>query len=239
MASILALIPARGGSKGIPNKNLALLGGKPLLAWTVLAAKQVKSIERVVVTTDSLEIASAASEYQAETPFIRPAELALDDTPGMAPLVHAIQWLEEHQNYRPEYVMCLQPTSPLRSASDIETAIEIVLAKNADGVVSVAPVKQHPEWMKKIDAEGRLQDYLTSEHLAIRRQDLSATYALNGAIYMARRHIVLEKLTWYTHETYAYIMPSERSIDIDTPWDLRLADMILRDQENNANHRHL
>ncbi len=238
MSSILVIIPARGGSKGISNKNISSLGGKPLLAWTILAAKQVNSIARIVVTTDSPDIAEVAKEYQAEVPFLRPRELALDDTPGMAPLIHAIRWLEEHQNYRPEYVMCLQPTSPLRSARDIETAIEIALEKDADGVVSVAPVKQHPEWMKQVDAEGRLQDYLASEQLAIRRQDLSAIYALNGAIYMARRHIVLEKMTWYTHETYAYVMPTERSIDIDTPWDLHLADMILRDRENDATDRH-
>lgn len=231
MTSVLALIPARGGSKGLPNKNIARVGGKPLIAWTILAAQQVKSVDRIVVTTDSPEIARIARDYQAEIPFLRPPELALDDTPGMAPILHAIQWLETNQNYCPDYVMCLQPTSPLRSSQDIEAAIQLALDKNADSVVSVSHVKQHPQWMKGVDAEGRMVDYIPAADLITRRQDLSPVYALNGAIYLTRRNILLEKKTWYTLETYAYIMLPEHSIDIDTPWDLYLINLLFQNQE--------
>lgn len=230
MASILALIPARGGSKGIPHKNIAQIGGKPLIAWTILAAQRAGVLDRVVVSTDDSAIAQVAQDYQAEVPFLRPPELALDDTPGMLPILHAIRWLEEHQNYKPDFVMCLQPTSPLRNAKDIEAAVRLMDEKSADGVVSVAPVKQHPGWMKLVDADGRMSDYLSANEIAARRQDLLALYALNGAIYITRRGILLEKETWYTPATYAYKMPPERSVDIDSPWDLFLADMILRTQ---------
>ncbi|MBC8331869.1 MAG: acylneuraminate cytidylyltransferase family protein [Anaerolineae bacterium] len=231
MISVLALIPARGGSKGVPNKNIARVGGKPLVAWTILAAKQVRSVDRIVVTTDSPEIARVARDYQAEVPFIRPPELALDDTPGMPPILHAIQWLETNQSYCPDYIMCLQPTSPLRSSQDIDAVIRIALDKDADSIVSVSSVQQHPQWMKYVDAEGRMADYFPAADLIMRRQDLPPVYALNGAIYLTRRNILLEKETWYAPETYAYIMPPERSIDIDTSWDLYLTNLLLLNQE--------
>ncbi len=227
MNEVLAIVPARGGSRGIPNKNIALVGGQPLIYWTIAAARAAASIQRIVVSTDSPAIAEVARRCGAETPFLRPPELAQDDTPGLAPILHAIRWLAEHEGYRPEWVICLQPTSPLRTAGDIEAAVELARRKRADAVVSVAPLGHHPYWIKQVDEEGRLHDFLTGDHPSDRRQDAPPVYVLNGAIYLARRDVLLERETWYTGQTYACVMPLERSLDVDTPWDLHLADLIL------------
>ena len=232
---VVAIIPARGGSKGIPHKNITLLAGKPLIAWTIQAAQSSLRMNRIIVSTDDNEIALIAKQNGAEVPFMRPAELAEDDTPGMAPILHAVKWLEKNEGYLPDLVMCLQPTSPLRSSEDIDAAIELAVQKNADAVVSVMPVDHHPDWMRCVDTDGRLSDFCTTERPATRRQDLPPVYALNGAIYLGCRKVLLEQESWYTDKTFAYIMPPERSLDIDTQWHLRLADLILKDKMNHEN----
>ena len=226
---MLAVIPARGGSKSIPLKNLAVVGGQPLIAWTIKAAREASPVDRIVVTTDSTEIAEVARQCGAEVPFLRPASLAADDTPGIEPILHAVNWLGDHKQYGPELVMTLQPTSPLRTAADIEAAVELVCETDADAVVSVSLVKHHPSWMKCLDKEGRMTDFLADQPPVHRRQDLSPVYALNGAVYLARREVLLEQKTWFTVPTVAYIMPPDRSLDVDGPWDLHLADLILKD----------
>ena len=228
MQHILALIPARAGSKGIPGKNLALVAGKPLLAWTVEAARRSTHCTRLVVTTDSDEIAAVANRCGAETPFRRPQHLAADSTPGIAPVLHALTWLEVEENYRPECIVMLQPTSPLRTAEDVDAAVELATARAADAVVSVTPAEHHPFWMKRLSEDGRMSDFMSSDVPVVRRQDLPPVYALNGAIYLARRDVLVERENWYTEHTYGYVMPAERSLDIDTPWDLRLADLLLQ-----------
>jgi N-acylneuraminate cytidylyltransferase/CMP-N,N'-diacetyllegionaminic acid synthase len=225
------LIPARGGSKSIPEKNIAQVGGKPLIAWTILAACAAPGIERVVVSTDSPRIAQVAAEYGAEVPFLRPAELAQDDTPSMDVLVHALFWLEQEQAYLPDYVALLQPTSPLRTATDISTAIRLAREKNASCVIGVCPVSQHPFWMQTISQDGLLLPYLQTEKIT-RRQDLPSLFVPNGAIYLAQREWILEKRSFYSDQIYAYVMPPERSIDIDEPWELKLVDLILQNQDN-------
>lgn len=226
----LAIIPARAGSKGIRNKNIAQVEGKPLIFYSIFEALHSKNINRVIVSTDSKEIAAIAENFGADVPFLRPPELARDDTPGIVPILHAVRWLEEHENFRPDFVMCLQPSCPLRTREDIDNAVRIAIEKNADAVVSVTPVKHHPYWMKVVDEEGQMTNFVCLEQPITRRQDLPPIYALNGAIYLARWEVLLERQTWYTEHTYAYIMPPERSLDIDTPWDLYLADLILRDR---------
>lgn len=206
------------------------VGGRPLVAWTISAAHGANNTDRVVVTTDAEAIANMARECGAEVPFLRPVELAQDDTPGIVPILHAVRWLEQYEKYQSEIVVCLQPTSPLRTAGDIDAVIRLAREKKADAVVSVTPVIHHPFWMKQIDAEGHVSDFLLLEKPITRRQDLPPVYALNGAIYLAHREVLLEHQSWYTDHTYAYVMPPERSLDIDTPWDLYLADLILRDQ---------
>ena len=228
--SILAVIPARGGSKSIPHKNVVPVAGKPLIAWTIEVALKSPSLERVVVSTDDPEIAKIARQYGAESPFTRPIDLALDDTPSIDVVVHTIRWVEEHENYRPDFMMLLQPTSPLCITEDIEQVVQIALEKDGDGVVSVCIAHNHPYWTKRIAKDGTVVDYLPKAPKCTRRQGLPPAYALNGAIYLARREVLLNQKTFYTEKTYAYIMPQERSLDIDTPWDLYLADLILKDR---------
>jgi len=227
---ILGIIPARSGSKGIFNKNLALLANKPLIEYTIDAAIQSNSINRLIVSTDSPEIAAISQRCGAETPFLRPAEIAQDDTPGIEPVLHALEWLNVSERYEPNFVMLLQPTSPLRTAIDIQAAIQLAKDKNADAVVSVTPVKQHPYWMKAIGDEGTLKDFILEQPPNTRRQDLPPLYALNGAVYLARRPTLLNHRTFLGPRTFGYVMPPERSIDIDTPWDLHLADLIIRER---------
>ncbi|HEX6987968.1 MAG TPA: acylneuraminate cytidylyltransferase family protein [Bacillota bacterium] len=227
MLKVLAIIPARGGSRSIPRKNLALLDGKPLIAHTIAVARSVPEIDRIVVSTDSPDIAAAARRCGAETPFLRPAELARDDTPGIDPLIHAVQWLAQHEGYRPDYVLCLQPTSPLRNVGDIRQALRVAAERDAEAVVSVVPVKHHPYWTRRIEPDGRLVDFLPDNPEVARRQDLPPAYALNGAVYLMRYDILMQRRTWQTDRTYALVMPPERSIDIDTPLDLDLAALLL------------
>ncbi len=233
---ILGIIPARGGSKSIPLKNIVPIAGKPLIAYTIESATFADSIDRLIVSTDSDEIANIARINGAEVPFIRPSELAQDDTPGIDPILHALKWLDQHEAYHPDYVLVLQPTSPLRTTQDIEGIVQLALEQQAEAAVSVCPVHHHPLWTKKIDAEGKLMNLLTPDKKYTRRQDLPSAYALNGALYLSRRDVLIEKQTFYTEKTYAYVMSNERSIDIDTPWDLHLAELIIKDKIQRDKH---
>ena len=228
--SILTIIPARGGSKGIRDKSIAPINVRPMIAYSIQVALNSKVFDRVVVSTDSHKIAATARSLGVEVPFLRPKRLARDKTPGILPILHAIQWLEKNEGYRSDYVMCLQPTSPLRTVMDIKKAVALAEKRKADGVVSVSPVEHHPYWMKKVNRQGRMSDFMLLARAIARRQDLPSVYALNGAIYLARREILLNRKTWYTKRTYAYPMPRERSLDIDTPWDLHLAELILKEK---------
>lgn len=227
---VLAVIPARGGSKGVPRKNVRLLGGKPLVAWTIEAALAATQVDRVIVSTEDEDIAEIARRWGAEVPFQRPMEFAQDETPGIDPTLHALQWLETHEQYRPEYVLVLQPTSPLRTAGDIDAAIRLAQDRQADSVISVCPALHHPYWMKRLTADGRLVDWLSEQPRYERRQDLPPLYALDGAIFLGRTEVVLAQRSFYTDRTYAYVTPLERSLDIDTPWDLHVAELVLKNQ---------
>jgi N-acylneuraminate cytidylyltransferase/CMP-N,N'-diacetyllegionaminic acid synthase len=232
---LLAIIPARGGSKGIPHKNIAPVGGKPLIAWTIEAALTSGFVERCVVSTDDEQIAVAAMNVGADVPFLRPEKLARDDTPGIEPVLHAVQWLDEHEGYQPDYVMLLQPTSPLRSAKDIKAAIDLADVNNADSVISICEVSYHPYWTMRLSEDCTLVNFLEMNLDSLldkypRRQDLPPAYAENGAIYLVRRSVLLEHRSLYGKRMYGYVMPSERSLDLDSPWDLHLAELILKDR---------
>lgn len=234
MTEILAIIPARGGSKRIPRKNVLDLCGKPVIAYSIEAALNSGVVSRVIVSTDDEEIAQVARQWGAEAPFLRPAALAQDNIPGIAPVIHAVYWLGEQKGYRPEYVMLLQPTSPLRTAEDIRATVEIAQEKNADAVVSVCRTDHHPYWTKRITEDGCLVDFLPLDHASSQSKDLPVVHALNGAIYLVKRPVLLEQETFYTSNTYAYVMPEERSLDIDTPWQLYLAELVLKDELSRA-----
>ncbi|MCS7166160.1 MAG: acylneuraminate cytidylyltransferase family protein [Gemmatales bacterium] len=222
----LAIIPARGGSQGIPRKNLALLQGKPLIAWTIEAARAVPELDTIVVSTDDEEIAAVASHWGAWVPFRRPAKLAQADSSMIDVVLHALEWLAEHHNYRPDLVLLLQPTSPFRTVQDILNALELMRRVDAPAVVSVTPCQPHPFLTFKIDRQGHLEQLWQENISNVRRQDLPPVYQLNGAIYLIKTPILLQQRSFVPRGTYALVMPRERSLDIDEPFDLILAQVI-------------
>jgi N-acylneuraminate cytidylyltransferase len=212
--TVLAVIPARGGSKGVPRKNIRVVAGKPLIAWTIEEARRSSHIDRLIVSTDDSEIAAVAQQWRCEVPFMRPPELARDETPGIAPVIHAMEALPE----RYDLVVLLQPTSPLRSGADIDGCIATLVARQAKACVSVAEPGQSPYWMYKLDDKDRLQPLL--EGAFNRRQDLPKVYSLNGAVYVAEAEWLLQSNSFVGPGTIGYIMPIGRSLDIDTETDL-------------------
>jgi N-acylneuraminate cytidylyltransferase/CMP-N,N'-diacetyllegionaminic acid synthase len=181
----------------------------------------------VLVSTDDPEIADVARTLGADAPFVRPDALARDDTPTMPVVIHALEWLEANESYSPNRVLLLQPTSPLRTSGDIAAAIALAEEQRAESIVSVSPASSHPHLIKRITPEGLLEDLLPHAQID-RRQDLEPVYALNGAIYLTLRSQLLKHQSFYPTRTHAYVMPAERSLDIDSPWDLELCDLILR-----------
>jgi len=224
--SVLAIIPARGGSKGVPRKNIRVVAGKPLIAWSITEAQKSRYIDRLVVSTDDTEIAAVAQQWNCEVPFLRPKELALDDTPGIAPVVHMLKTLPEMF----KLVVLLQPTSPLRSIDDIDGCIEFIMQKNAKSCVSVVQPNKSPYWMYRIDDNDIMKPLFPGEWG--RRQDLPEAYALNGAVYVADTDWLLEKNTFVAEQTVAYKMPQDRSLDIDSEEDLMYFEMIIKNREN-------
>lgn len=217
----MALIPARGQSKGIPRKNIKMLCGKPLIAWTIEAALAARSVDAVVVSTEDEEIASVAKAAGAQVPFLRPAELAGDHTPGIAPVMHAIERLPDYSG-----ILLLQPTSPLRTKEDIEGLLAMAHGAGANSVVSVCAVGEHPAWMFQRAEDGRLKPFLDGP-APTRRQDLPSLYVLNGAMYFVRREWLVECEALVGPETLGYLMPPERSVDIDTMTDWRAAEIAI------------
>lgn len=225
----LAVITARGGSKGIPKKNVKMLFGKPLIAYSIQAAQKSKTLNKVIVSTDDKTIANVSKQYGADVPFLRPKYLASDTATSLSVLQHAVRYLEEKEQFRADMIVCLQPTSPLRSAHDIDQAVTLCSSSGADSVVSLCQVDYHPYWMKRVVA-GRVYPLIEmeDENKYPRRQDLPPVYQLNGAICVTRRKTLLEEERVLGKNTLAYIMPPERSIDIDTTIDLKLAELILK-----------
>jgi CMP-N,N'-diacetyllegionaminic acid synthase len=222
IGSVLALIPARGGSKGLPGKNIRPLKGRPLIGWSIEAALASRYVSRVVVSSDDEEILAVARDQGAETPFRRPASLAGDDTPSMDVVLHALDQLGGF-----EWIVLLQPTSPLRQAVDIDAAIEQCLNTAAPACVSVCDAPASPWWMFQIGDRGGMRSFLPAEQRPVRRQDLPDLYALNGAVYVAKTEWLRQSLSFLTEETVAHVMPRERSVDIDTLFDFRLAECVL------------
>lgn len=227
---ILAIIPARGGSKGIPDKNLKLLNGKPLLAYPIIASKKSSFINRVIVSTDSEKIAECAVLWGAEVPFLRPAHLADDSSSTVDAILHAVEILEYKENYIPDYICVLQCTSPLTGVSDIDGAFKKLLKLNMDGIVTVCECETHPYWSQIF--QGDRLEYLIAEGKNItRRQDLPKTYRINGAAYILKRDILLKERTLEPEKLTGYIMDSKNSIDIDNSFDFMLAELIMKEQE--------
>jgi CMP-N,N'-diacetyllegionaminic acid synthase len=228
---IVGLIPARGGSKSIPRKNLAVVAGRPLLAYTARAALGAARLDRVMLSTDDAEIAEAGRALGLEIPFLRPAALADDET-GMVPVMrHALDWLQEHGSAAFALVL-LQPTSPLRSAGHIDEAVALLLASGAETVVSVVEVPHNfsPASVMTRREDGRLTPFLPGPPI-LRRQDKPRVFARNGPAILAVRSAVLRRDTLYGEPTLGYSMSAADSLDIDDPEDLWLAEQYIRRRE--------
>ncbi len=223
--SVLALIPARGGSKGIPRKNIRNLGGKPLIAWTIEEAKKSRYIDRLILSSESKEIIELAKKLGCEVPFTRPAEFAQDDTPGVEPVLHAIGMLPSY-----DYVVLLQPTSPLRTIEDIDGCIEYCIQNEANVAVTVSEPNKSPYWMYTLDEKQHLIPLIKESSHYTRRQDIPKVYTTNGAVYVAKTSWLRKKRVFISKETVGYLMPTNRSMDLDTMFDFELLDSFLRNK---------
>ncbi len=225
--SILAIIPARSGSKGLANKNIRLLFGKPLIVWTIEQAFASNHIDKIIISTDDEEIAEVSRKTGADVPFIRPKELATDETSSMDVVLHAIDWIEKFDKAY-DLIILLQPTSPNRISEDIDNSIELIFHKNASSIVSVCKVDHHPHWSNTLPPDGCMVNFVRTEIAYQNRQELSNFYRLNGAIYLAYCDYLKTQKSFFGDETYAYIMPGERSIDIDCQIDFEFAEFLLQ-----------
>lgn len=227
----LAIIPSRGGSKGLPRKNILPLLGKPLIAYSIEAARASRFIGRVVVSTDDVEIAEIARRYDAEVPFLRPPDLARDDTPSLPVVQHVISQLQKSDGYEPKVIILLQPTSPLRRTADIDRSVALLTKSGADSVVSVCIAEHHPYWMKSLEGD-QVRPFLANAPEHNRRQDLPPVYRLNGAVYVTRREVVTQHNLLLGSDTRGVVMDADSSVDIDTLLDFKLAEFILRQRTN-------
>lgn len=212
---ILGVIPARGGSKGLPGKNLRMAGGKPLLAWTLEAASGSRYLDRLILSSEDKDIIASGRSLGLEVPFVRPAELAGDEVSAVEPVIHALEQLPGY-----DYVVLLQPTTPLRSKNDIDGCIELCFERNADAVISVTAVKQNPFWMFQRQEDGRLSPLMDRSYLLTQRQGLPDVFYPNGAVYVAGTDYFFRYRTFSGERTYGFEMPRERSVDIDDEKDL-------------------
>jgi CMP-N,N'-diacetyllegionaminic acid synthase len=224
---ILGLLPARGGSKSIPRKSIALLAGKPLLAYTCEAAKTSRYDLRLVLNTDDDAIATIGHKYGIEVPFIRPANLAQDETPMIDVLMHSIKWFKAHENYSPDIVVLLQPTSPLRRAEHIDAGIDLLFETGADTVVSVIEVPHQfaPDSLM-LFRRGRLVPY-ADRPMILRRQDKPQFFARNGPAILVMRREVIESGRLYGDLVQPLKMARRESVDIDDTDDLLMAEFLL------------
>jgi len=229
--NILGVIPARGGSKGISNKNLALLGGRPLLAYTADAVKESKLLTRTIVSTDDARIADCARSLGLDVPFMRPSVLAGDDVPMLPVVQHAVAALEA-DGFAADAVVLLQPTSPLRRGEHIDAAVNWLERAGGDSVVSVVEVPHqfNPTSVMRIE-EGLLKPFLEGP-MATRRQDKPRVYARNGPAVIATRVHVIKNGSLYGQQSWPLVMTAQESLDIDTPWDLRLVESVLAARSN-------
>lgn len=217
--TILALITARGGSKGIPQKNIIDLGGKPLLAWTIEAAQKSQCIDRLILSSDDTRIINTAKAYGCEVPFVRPAELALDTTSSMDVIFHALDSL--HTSY--DYLLLLQPTSPFRTAAHIDQAIEHLFKTKAVSVVSVSRTKKSPDLIFYREDTGKLIPIIKSDERVTRRQDARPAFEYNGAIYFTNIEYLKQVKSYKTPDTVGVELTDFMDIDIDSSDDLEYA----------------
>lgn len=226
--SFLAIIPARGGSKRLPRKNVLNFKGKPLIAWSIEAGLNSQYIDKVVITSDDNEIIDISQKFGAET-IKRPDEFASDTATTYDAIKHTIDNLEKY-----DYVVLLQPTSPLRNENHINEAIELLEVKNADAVVSVCEMDHSPLWSNILPEDGNMNKFLRDEALNKRSQDLDKYYRLNGAIYICETDRLLENRGFFLKDNiFAYVMDRKSSIDIDEEIDFKMANLLMKTTNKN------
>lgn len=222
---VLGYIPARGGSKGVPGKNIRPLGGLPLIAHTILAAKAAKSLDRIFVSTDYPAIARVSKRYGASVPWLRPARLARDGSNADDALAYDLERLASEQGYRPDAVVVLQPTSPFRPASAIDRAVALHRRSKGRNVVSVTPARSHPNWCFTIDERGGLKRMNSGPFVA--RQHLPPAYFLDGSIFLMSTKAFLRDRSFYKGVVLPLIVPPEEALDIDTLYDFAVAEGLM------------
>lgn len=230
-AKTLAIIPARGGSKELPRKNILPVGGRPLIAWTIAAAQGARCIDRLILSSDDAETIAVARALGCEAPFVRPAALATDTATSMEVVRHALASVPGYTR-----VLLLQPTSPLRTSGDIDGACALMDRRAAPACVSLCPVAESPYWMYRLDESGRLDGLVECPDGSHRRQDLPPVYRLNGAVYVAEVGWLSSHGGFVGPQTVGYLMPAERSLDIDTPQDLACFEALIAAGDHPGRH---
>ena len=226
----LVLIPARGGSKGITRKNMALLGGKPLLEFTIKAAVEAQLPGKICLSTDDVKIREFGLSFPIEAPFLRPAELAQDHSDTISVINHTLDWYENNNSFSPEFLVLLQPTSPFRTSNNILDAYKTILTSESETLLSVNPVKEHP--CEYITREGKSFRYILEPPETAGRQNFPEVYFINGAILIARISFIKKTGRLFNTTTKLFIMKQTESIDIDEPFDLEFANWLYERRTN-------
>ena len=225
---VLAVIPCRSGSKGLPDKNIKLLNGRPMMDYAIRPALEASMIDKVIVSTDTEEYARTARSLGADVPFLRPPYLA-EDVPTEDVLIHAVEWMERKQNYAPSVVVCLQCTTPFLTKTDVDQLVRAVEPYGGfDSSATVCEVSEYPEWMYTVNQDGSLRNIMGLQVKGSRgvRQALPRRYRLNGAGYAVRRDTLMFEKTLVGRRCYGVMMPRERSVDIDTELDFKICEML-------------
>lgn len=229
--SFLAIIPARSGSKGLPNKNIKELCGLPLIAWSIKAGLKSKYIDKVVVTTDSQEYAEIAKSYGAEVPFLRPNELSLDTSTTFDSIKHTIDFYRNQLNQIFDYIVLLEPTSPLRETNDIDNAIELLFAnQKASSIVGISKSEsQNPAFLVKLQPHSQLiEGYINKDFSPIRRQDIEEFFFFEGTIYISETNSLLKNQNFYYKNTMGYIVPKWKSLEVDDEDDFLMIEAMMK-----------
>lgn len=221
--SLLAIIPARGGSKRILKKNIKMLAGKPLISWTIDVAKKAKCIDEIFVSTDDLEIANISESCGIEVPFLRPAKFSTDNSMSIDLVLHTLE------NFRRfDWVLLLQPTSPLRSSLDIENIYKLCIESNASSAVSICEISRNTKWLYQIDDKQKIFPLNNYSEDFFSKENASKIFTLNGALYLTKTEFLKKNKSFINKDTLGYVMPREKSVDIDTLEDWKLAEYYLK-----------
>lgn len=229
---ILFVVTARGGSKGVPGKNIKMLGGMPLIAYKIIAAQKCHYENRIIVSTDDEKIAQVSKEYGAEVPFMRPAELATDSASSVDVVMHAMNWVSENSRENYDYVCMLEPSSPFASYRDLDEAIKLIIESDADTLLGMKETEISTNFIHSLDEKGRLSEfyYAIKDLPSIRRQDQKKEYTMNGCMYIAKWDYFMKNRIFHSVNSIPYIMTEEASIEIDTLWNYEIACKVIEDR---------